>query len=102
MDVMQRIFLCGLVPVIKVGEATDAVPLCRALLAGGIDVAEITFRSAAAAEAISLVSDQLPEMLTGAAVAVAPSGAHAAALALADHVVAPTSEGGWSEIVDLL
>jgi len=42
------------------------------------------------------------EMLTGAAVAVVPTGAHAAALALADHVVAPTSEGGWSEIVDLL
>mgnify|MGYP000949470890 CR=1 FL=1 len=42
------------------------------------------------------------EMLTGAAVAVVPTGAHPAALALADHVVAPTSEGGWSEILHLL
>lgn len=89
MDVMQRIFLCGLVPVIKVGEATDALPLCRALLAGGIDVAEITFRSAAAAEAIALVSDQLPEMLTGAGTVHSVTQAEEAVEAGAKFVVSP-------------
>ena len=66
MEILERIHLCGLVPVIKVTDAADALPLCRALLAGGIDIAEITFRSSAAAEAIALVSDELPGILTGA------------------------------------
>jgi hypothetical protein len=42
------------------------------------------------------------ELLAAAAIAVVPDGAHSAARALADHVVAPTSAGGWAEIVGLL
>ena len=48
MNIFDRLALAGLVPVIKVEDAQDAVPLCQALLDGGLPVAEITFRSAAA------------------------------------------------------
>ena len=48
MDMIEKLSLAGLVPVIKVEDAADAVPLCRALAKGGLPVAEITFRSEAA------------------------------------------------------
>ncbi len=55
MDMLKQLSLAGLVPVIKVKNAQDAVPLCRALKNGGLPVAEITFRTDAAEEAIRLV-----------------------------------------------
>lgn len=89
MDIFDRLYLCGLVPVIKVSDPADAVPLCRALLAGGIDVAEITFRSDAAAEAISRVSDELPDMLTGAGTVHNIRQAESAIEAGAKFIVSP-------------
>ena len=67
MDMLKQLSLAGLVPVIKVKKAEDAVPLCRALKNGGLPVAEITFRTDAAEEAIRLVHEELPEVLLGAA-----------------------------------
>ena len=47
-------------------NAEDAVPTAKAMLAGGIDVMEITFRTAAAADSIKAVAEQCPDMLVGA------------------------------------
>jgi len=58
------------IPVIEIHNADDAVPLARALLAGGIDVIEVTFRTDAAGGAISAISEQVPEMLVGAGTVV--------------------------------
>ena len=66
MDIMDKLSLAGLVPVIKVEDALDAVPLCKALKDGGLPVAEITFRTAAAEEAIKNVHDALPDVMLGA------------------------------------
>ncbi|MBQ9408950.1 MAG: keto-hydroxyglutarate-aldolase/keto-deoxy-phosphogluconate aldolase, partial [Clostridia bacterium] len=66
MDILEKLSLAGLVPIIKVDDANDAVPLCRALAKGGLPVAEITFRTAAAPEAIRLVKENLPEVMLGA------------------------------------
>lgn len=63
MDILEKLSLAGLVPVIKVDDAQDAVPLCKALSDGGLPVAEITFRTAAAEEAIRLVHEQLPHVI---------------------------------------
>ena len=63
---LDTLKLAGLVPVIKVKRAEDAVPLCRALAEGGLPVAEITFRTDAAEEAIRRVHDELPEVILGA------------------------------------
>jgi 2-dehydro-3-deoxyphosphogluconate aldolase/(4S)-4-hydroxy-2-oxoglutarate aldolase len=53
----ERIFNCGIVPVIKIDDAADAVPLMQALSAGGVQVMEITFRTDAAEAAIRNVAD---------------------------------------------
>lgn len=55
-----------IVPVIVIEDAVDAEPLAEALLAGGIDVIEVTFRTSAAGDAIARVKKAFPEMLLGA------------------------------------
>ena len=72
MDVIEQLSLVGLVPVIKVEDANDAVPLCKALADGGLPVAEITFRSDAAEEAIRRVHAELPEVILGAGTVLTP------------------------------
>ena len=66
MDYTQRLGNNAVVPVVVLDEVKDAVPTAKALLAGGIDVMEITFRTAAAPEAIRAVAEACPEMLVGA------------------------------------
>ena len=66
MDSLTRLRNSGLIPVVVIDNAEDAVPAAKALLAGGIDVMEITFRTAAAADAIAAVAKECPEMLVGA------------------------------------
>ena len=51
------------IPVIVIDDANDAVPLAEALLAGGMDVIEVTCRTAAAPEALARIKKELPEML---------------------------------------
>jgi 2-dehydro-3-deoxyphosphogluconate aldolase/(4S)-4-hydroxy-2-oxoglutarate aldolase len=90
---MEKIFeaLCqiGVVPVIAIDRADDAVPLARALLAGGIGCAEITFRTAAAAEAIRRLTGEVHEMLAGAGTVLTVQQAEQAALAGAQYIVSP-------------
>ena len=62
MDFLEKLSLAGLVPVIAIDDADDAVPLCKALADGGLPVAEITFRTAAAEEAIRRVHEALPHV----------------------------------------
>ena len=66
MTVLERFTRAGIVPVVVIDNVFDAVPTAKALLAGGIDVMEITFRTAAAPEAIKAVAKECPEMLVGA------------------------------------
>ena len=66
MDVLARLARAGVVPVVVLEDAKDAVPTAKAMLAGGVDVMEITFRTAAAADSIKAVADSCPDMLVGA------------------------------------
>ena len=66
MEALKRVANAGVVPVVVIENAADAVPAARALLAGGVDVMEITFRTDAAAESIRAVAQECPEMLVGA------------------------------------
>lgn len=65
-DALERVRAAGVVPVVTLASTEHAIPLCRALLEGGLPVVEITFRAAAAEEAIYKISDRLPEMCVGA------------------------------------
>ena len=83
----------GLVPVVVIENVEDAVPTARALLAGGIGMMEITFRTACAAEAISRVAEEVPEMLVGAGTVTDLQKAQDAVAAGAGFIVSP----GFSE-----
>ncbi|MBR5292080.1 MAG: bifunctional 4-hydroxy-2-oxoglutarate aldolase/2-dehydro-3-deoxy-phosphogluconate aldolase [Clostridia bacterium] len=63
---MDRLSRCGIVPVAVLDKAENAVPTANALLAGGIDIMEVTFRTDAAAESIQLITDNCPDVLVGA------------------------------------
>lgn len=64
--VLQRIQEIGVIPVIAIENAEQAVPLANALTAGGIPAAEVTFRTAAGEEAIRRIAGSCPEVLVGA------------------------------------
>ena len=64
--VPKQISDIGIVPVIAIDDAEKAVPLAKALVAGGLPVAEVTFRTAAGEAAIRAISREVPEMLVGA------------------------------------
>ncbi len=66
MTVLERFARAGVVPVVVIDDAKDAVPTAQAMIRGGIDVMEITFRTAAAPDAIRAVSESCPDMLVGA------------------------------------
>ena len=69
---LDRILAKRIVPVVVLESANDAEPLAEALLAGGLDIMEITFRTAAAAESIERIANSFPEVLLGAGTLLEP------------------------------
>ena len=65
-NLFERIAAIGVIPVIAIENADDAIPLADALLAGGLPLAEITFRTAAARDVMVKLRDQRPQLLVGA------------------------------------
>ncbi|GAI92498.1 unnamed protein product [marine sediment metagenome] len=60
-EVIERMGEVGIVPVIAIRDAEDAVPLVKALNAGSLPIAEITFRTEAAEESIKRIAAEVPE-----------------------------------------
>jgi len=89
MDIFEKLSCAGLVPVIAINDAADAVPLCRALMDGGLPVAEITFRTAAAEESIRRVHEELPEVILCAGTVLTTDQADRAVKAGAAAIVSP-------------
>lgn len=87
--VLEKIGKIGIVPVIKIEDAEKAVPLAKALCDGGLPVAEVTFRTAAAQEAIKKISDALPDMLVGAGTVLTTEQVDQAVAAGAKFIVSP-------------
>ena len=85
----ERLRTIKIVPVIALDNAIDAVPLGAALRESGIPVAEITFRSPAAAEAIRRLRDADPDILIAAGTVLNAAQAKAAQQAGADFIVSP-------------
>lgn len=92
-QVYNKIGEVGIIPVIKLNRVEEAVPLAQALLAGGIPVAEVTFRTEAAAEGIATIRREFPQMLVGAGTVLSTEQATAAIDAGAQFVVSPGSNG---------
>jgi 2-dehydro-3-deoxyphosphogluconate aldolase/(4S)-4-hydroxy-2-oxoglutarate aldolase len=88
-EIMEKIGMIGIIPVIKIDNAEQAVPLARALASGGIPCAEITFRTSAAQEAIRNISAEIPELLLGAGTVLSVEQAGRAFSAGAQFIVSP-------------
>ncbi|WP_312641087.1 bifunctional 4-hydroxy-2-oxoglutarate aldolase/2-dehydro-3-deoxy-phosphogluconate aldolase [Hydrogenoanaerobacterium sp.] len=88
-DNMKKISDIGFVPLIVLEDAADAVPFAKALEAGGIPVAEVTFRTAAAKEIIEKIAKEVPEVLVGAGTVHTVQQAKEAVIAGAKFVVTP-------------
>lgn len=87
--VLEQISKIGIVPVIKIDKAEDALPLAKALCAGGLPCAEVTFRTAAAAEAIQIMTTNFPDMCVGAGTVLNAGQVDAAVEAGAKFIVSP-------------
>lgn len=88
-EVLSRIAELGVVPVVAIDTVNQALPLADALLAGGLPVVEITFRTQAAAEAISILSRARPDLIVGAGTVLSPETMQTAVHAGAQFAVAP-------------
>lgn len=89
MDMMQQLSKIGIVPVIALDDAADAVPVAKALIEGGLPCAEVTFRTAAAADVIKAMSENFPEMLVGAGTVLTCEQVDRAVAAGAKFIVSP-------------
>ena len=87
--ILEQIGTIGIIPVIAIENAADAPALARALLAGGLPMAEVTFRTAAGAEAIRRIASEVPEMLVGAGTVLNVGQAKLAMEAGAKFIVSP-------------
>ncbi|MCQ2555288.1 MAG: bifunctional 4-hydroxy-2-oxoglutarate aldolase/2-dehydro-3-deoxy-phosphogluconate aldolase [Clostridia bacterium] len=94
---INKLAKLGVVPVVALDDAADAVKLAEALMEGGLPVAEITFRTAAAKESIKLIAENCPEMLVGAGTVLSVEQVKDAVSAGAKFIVTP---GFDPEVVD--
>lgn len=81
--------LAPVVPVVVLDDADAAVPLARALVAGGLPAIEVTLRTPAAIEAITRIAAEVPDAVVGAGTVVRPDDAERAAAAGARFLVSP-------------
>ena len=87
--VAEKIYKIGIIPVIAFNSVEEALPLCRALAAGGLPAAEVTFRTECAEECIRLIHSEMPEMLLGAGTVLTKDQARRALAAGAQFIVSP-------------
>ncbi len=88
-SVLDCVAELGVVPVIAIDSVVHALPLADALLAGGLPVVEITFRTAAAADVIRLLAKERPALIVGAGTVLTPETVKIAVDAGARFAVAP-------------
>lgn len=87
--VFEQIQKIGILPVIALDDAAQAAPLARALAAGGIPAAEVTFRTAAGEEAIRRIARECPDILVGAGTVLTTDQVDRAVNAGARFIVSP-------------
>jgi len=88
-DRMKKLSKIGIVPVVVLEDAKDALPLAERLMKGGLPCAEVTFRTAAAEESIRLMAKAYPDMLIGAGTVLTCDQADRAIDAGAGFIVSP-------------
>lgn len=89
MDILERIRELKIVPVVVLNSVEETVPKIGALVKGGLPVAEITFRTACAAEAIALAAKEFPDALIGAGTVINEEQCRQAVACGAKFIVSP-------------
>lgn len=89
MQLKDKLGACGVIPVVVIDSSDEAVDTARALLSGGVNVMEVTFRTAAARDSIARVSSEVPEMTVGAGTVLNVSQCETALEAGAKFIVSP-------------
>lgn len=87
--VLERFQEIGIIPVVVLDDAKDAAPLAKALVAGGLPAAEVTFRTAAAKDSIKAMREACPDMLVGAGTVLTTAMVDEAIEAGAQFIVSP-------------
>ncbi|GAA2928847.1 bifunctional 4-hydroxy-2-oxoglutarate aldolase/2-dehydro-3-deoxy-phosphogluconate aldolase [Streptomyces enissocaesilis] len=85
--------LAPVVPVVVLEDAADAVPLARALVAGGLPAIEVTLRTPAALDCVRAIAAEVPDAVVGAGTVISPAGVNDAVAAGARFLVSP----GWTD-----
>lgn len=93
-SVLDRLGKIGLIPTAVLDSPRHAFPLAEALRKGGIDTVEVTLRTEAAIEGISLIKRACPDFLVGAGTVLCPKQAEDAVKAGADYIVSPGFDAG--------
>ena len=88
-ELLNEISKIGIVPVVVLEDADKAVGVAKALQKGGINCAEVTFRTAAAEESIKNIAHACPDMLLGAGTVLSIEQVDRAAAAGAKFIVTP-------------
>lgn len=88
-EVLEKIREIGIVPVVVLNDAKDAIPLAKALCDGGLPCAEVTFRTEAAEDSIRIMARQFPQMLVGAGTVLTTEQVDRAVAAGAKFIVSP-------------
>ena len=88
-DILKRISQIGIVPVVVLEDASKAVAVAKSLAAGGIDCAEVTFRTAAAEDSIRRIASECPDILLGAGTVLTTEQVDKAVNAGAKFIVTP-------------
>ncbi|EGR1465631.1 bifunctional 4-hydroxy-2-oxoglutarate aldolase/2-dehydro-3-deoxy-phosphogluconate aldolase [Vibrio cholerae] len=89
MTIEQRLRAIKIVPVIAINDVAHALPLAKVLVENGLPCAEVTFRTAAAAESIRIMREAYPELLIGAGTVLTTAQVDEAIAAGADFIVSP-------------
>lgn len=89
MSITERLRQLGIIPVVSLPKLEYALPLAESLLAGGLPCAEITFRTAAAADAIEQIAKTFPELILGAGTVLTTAQAQRALDCGAQFLVSP-------------
>ncbi|HAS7963821.1 TPA: bifunctional 4-hydroxy-2-oxoglutarate aldolase/2-dehydro-3-deoxy-phosphogluconate aldolase, partial [Vibrio cholerae] len=89
MTIEQRLRAIKIVPVIAINDVAHALPLAKVLVENGLPCAEVTFRTAAAAESIRIMRKAYPDLLIGAGTVLTTAQVDEAIAAGADFIVSP-------------
>ncbi|MEU3164627.1 bifunctional 4-hydroxy-2-oxoglutarate aldolase/2-dehydro-3-deoxy-phosphogluconate aldolase [Streptosporangium sp. NPDC006930] len=98
---MSLLDIAPVVPVVVIDDPETAVPLARALVAGGLPVIEVTLRTAAALDAITRIAAEVPEAVIGAGTIRTPADVAASVAAGAKFLVSPGTTPGLVDAMEV-